>query len=399
MLPFSRVWAALLLMLVAATFRLWFPANQAGEMPSIPLLKLVPSCPVVVLSAVSWVMLVALIAIVVAPLRCRSGWWWVLASLAVSFLLDQHRLQPWAYQSAIYAAVFAVLDDRHARRWLVPLAASVYLYSAVGKVDVQFLHTVGQEFLDALSRPFGGMPQQLSESTRAKLAMLFPTTEFFAGLGLLFPATRPIAGAAVMLMHATLIAILGPWGLDHSTGVLVWNAALLVQAYLLMVRPGWQVAATSDHSKTSPVAWFVVGLMGVAMIAPLGERSGYWDHWLSWSLYSPHTSRVEVEIHVSALQNLPAEVLPFVETDSDHDGWHKLTLEQWSLETRGVPVYPQARYQLALVVEFAQRHRLTDEIRGTVRGVSDRWTGKRTEMRLLGRRELESGLRTFWLTS
>ena len=97
----------------------------------------------------SVVLVLCLLPIVVAPKKFRALWWSVAACLLVSFLLDQHRLQPWAYQSAIYALVFAAIDPRRTRRYLIPLAASVYLYSAAGKFDFQFAHTVGQDFLDS----------------------------------------------------------------------------------------------------------------------------------------------------------------------------------------------------------------------------------------------------------
>ena len=52
-----------------------------------------------------------------------------------------------------------------------------------------------------------------------------------------------------------------------------------------------------------------------------------------------------------------------LDEDVNDDGWRKLAIERWSLESRGVPIYPQARYQLALANEIAARMRLSDEIR------------------------------------
>ena len=50
----------------------------------------------------------------------------------------------------------------------------------------------------------------------------------------------------------------------------------------------------------------------------------------------------------------------------------------WSLQTLGVPIYPQARYQLAVAEKLAREHKLGSAIRVIVRGVSDRWTGERS---------------------
>jgi hypothetical protein len=351
-------------------------------------------------------LVVGLLLIVVAPQRFRSLWWLVAACLLVSFLLDQHRLQPWAYQSAIYALVFAAIDPPRTRRYLIPLAASVYLYSAAGKFDFQFAHTVGQDFLDAVARPIGGLPDRLDESARAKLALIFPAMELLCGVGLLIRPVRIVAAVVVIMMHATLIIVLGPWALDHSYGVLVWNLLLIVQAYVLMIKPEWSARSSRrdrdrldcESSQSNRVAsCFVCGVVLLALVAPLLERFGYWDHWTSWSLYSPHTSRVEIELHRSAVDALHPSLRTFVEKDENDDGWRKLAIERWSLSCRGVPIYPQARYQLALAEKIATQLRLTDEIRVRVRGVSDRWTGQRDEQLLLGRGKIRDAMRSYWL--
>ena len=161
----------------------------------------------------------------------------------------------------------------------------------------------------------------MDESARAKLALIFPAVELLCGVALLFRPTRIVAAVVVIMMHATLILVLGPWALDHSNGVLVWNLLLIVQAYLLMIKPEWSNHASeqdrarqfkSESSKYNSVgSWFVVGVVGCALFAPLLERFGYWDHWTSWSLYSPHTSRVDIELHRSAVDALPSSLRTF----------------------------------------------------------------------------------------
>ena len=177
---------------------------------------------------------------------------------------------------------------------------------------------------------------------------------------------------------------------------------LIVQAYLLMLKPELYpdeaARAAKQVHRSGPGCRFAQGVVIIALVAPLFERSGYWDHWTSWSLYSPHTSRVEIELHHSAIDALPAIVRSFLEEDADGDGWHELAIDRWSLEERAVPIYPQARYQLALAAAIANRNQLSDEIRARVKSVSDRWTGQRREQLMLGRGEIDEGLKMFWLT-
>lgn len=406
-----RLWAIFSLLLVVVTLPLWFsfpgipaiPAVAIGihHFPSIrwlpELCYVVPSC----------VMVASLLLIVVSPEKHRSAWWVVAICLLASFLLDQHRMQPWAYQSAVYAVVFAAIRPARARRYLIPLAASVYIYSAAGKFDFQFTHTVGQDFLEALSRPFGGIPDQWNESTRAKLALIFPSAELLCGIGLLLPRTRIRAAALLIVMHATLILVLGPWALNHSNGVLVWNVLLIVQAYVLVIRPERHAKSIDEESVATAEVTprdnrIAVGLANVVVVCvlagPILERWGYWDHWTSWSLYSPHTSRVEIEIHRSATDSLPSAVQTFLHEDENEDGWRPLAIEQWSLQSRGVPIYPQARYQLALASQIATQLQLSDEIRARCQSISDRWTGRRDQTRLLGNDEIRDELKKYWLS-
>ena len=135
----------------------------------------------------------------------------------------------------------------------------------------------------------------------------------------------------------------------------------------------------------------------IALVAPLGERLGYWDHWLSWALYSPHSSRVEVEVHESAIEKIDSETRNFFVEKDENDRWRALAMDAWSLQRLGVPIYPQARFQLAVADQLAREHQLGDAIRVIVRDVSDRWTGERVEERLIGEKKIREELERYWL--
>ncbi len=236
-----------------------------------------------------------------------------------------------------------------------------------------------------------------------RLALLFPAVEFAAGVGLLIPGTRRGAAVLVMAMHVCLIAILGPWNLNHSLGVLLWNLLLLAQAYLLLFQKPVLTSSpkSSETLSASSTPRLVLGLVRVivviAILAPLLERRGYWDHWTSWSLYSPHTSYVDVEIHQSAIERLSPTLTECLESDTNGDGWALVDLGRWSLKTQGVPIYPQARYQLGLADAIASRYQLNDEIRARFSGVADRLSGQRERQMMGNRREIEAAAQQFWM--
>ena len=263
----------------------------------------------------------------------------------------------------------------------------------MGKFDFQFLHTVGQDFLNQAIVPVESWLPTIDDRTSMVLACGFPLVEISAAIGLLIRPARRYAAMLVMAMHVSLIALLGPWGLDHSMGVLAWNGVLLGQAYwLFSVSKSEEEPGREPRKETNKFAgrrWLAMGVVGWALVAPIGERYGYWDHWLSWSLYSPHTSRAMIELHQSALKRLPPEVREHLDADHDGDRWRRLAIGEWSLRSRRVPIYPQGRYQLMLAAEIARRYELDSEIRVVSQSLSNRWTGKREEKRRMGIRELK----------
>lgn len=65
--------------------------------------------------------------------------WWAISglvlfatALSVLILIDQHRLQPWAWQLLLMSCVFAT-RSANATRLLMLLTISVYFWSAVSK--------------------------------------------------------------------------------------------------------------------------------------------------------------------------------------------------------------------------------------------------------------------------
>lgn len=413
---FARIWAAFLLVLVMVTYPLWFAALDSRSALAVPLLPVISSLSGYLTILPSITLLIGLIIAVLARqnIRVQLGWMLVAASLLMTFLVDQHRLQPWAYQSFFYALIFSSMNPSTCRKWIMPLAASVYVYSAAGKFDFQFQHTVGQDLISALASFMGGLPVNFDAKSATRLALFFPTVELLAGLGLTLPKTRRLSVIVLTLMHVSLLILLGPWSLDHSWGVLLWNLMLITQAYFVFwVRyepdlpassadvPVADRAVTATHHsfESSIFAVCVKFLIVLAILCPLLERSGYWDHWTSWSLYSPHTSRAEIELHRSVMGNLDPPIVAFLEEDEDGDGWHRLSLESWSLGRRFVPIYPQARYQLAIANQLCVSGGLDAQIRVKLKGVADRWTGTRSESRLMGKQQIQEACEDFWLNT
>lgn len=392
---FARIWSLGLGMLLLVTYPLWFQIPDHGSgFPRVSWITL-PSDSWIVFAA-EMLALGALICGLTAVWWAgnRRWCWWVIGiSLACLVVLDQHRLQPWVYQSLLYAMILAGLSWREGRPWMMAIAISVYFYSALGKLDYQFIHTVGNQMIQTLTGPIGGV----SELAATRFAIALPIAELSIAVLLAIPKTRRLGGVVAIAMHLTLIGLLGPWALGHSLGVLAWNGLLAVQAGVLFV------AAAPDQNDNAaapmPVRWITRVILVGALLLPLTERFGYWDHWLSWALYSPHNSRAEIQVHRSVIDQMQPIVREYLDDDADGDRWSQLDIGRWSLEQRWVPIYPQARYQLALALQIARRGNLGQAIRVKLKSVSDRRTGRRQETFLIGRSELEREASRFWLVS
>jgi len=398
----QRVWAAALLGLVLLSWRLWLPswAASAVEFPRVPLLTLGQPMIAALESVGLAGLLVSLGVILVrkqVPWQAFAG---VSLSLACLFLTNQHRLQPWAYQGWLYGILFACLPPATARRFLIALTISIYAYSALGKFDQQFLRTVGPDLVAALV-PWLDRGTEPADGLLSLAAAALPAAELGLAILLAIPRTRRLAGVAAIAMHSLLLVALGPLGLGHSKAVLAWNVFLAAQAWLVFVRP--QPVEPSLSLMPSVGTWQRVGrttaklMVLTALVLPLLERTGYWDHWLSWSLYSPHTSRVDVQVHRTALDSLPASAGEFLRPSAEQDGWYELALDRWSLAQLAVPVYPQARFQLGGAQFLSRSLPSPDAIRIKIRGVADRRTGQRSELWLIGRRQIDAQADRYWL--
>jgi hypothetical protein len=396
------LWAIGLLSLLAVTYPLWIPSwllatlGSSDSFPQVPWLAIPVSGAVlqaVDASAFS-VLVIVLVGLVWKPDK-RILWAAVFATLGTQILLDQQRLQPWAYQSLLYSLVLLGLPWRFAKPCLIAITISIYAYSAAGKFDFQFVHTVGTDIVQALLSPVLEIDGELA----ARLAFVLPVSELSIALLLCIPKTRRPGGYLVIALHLSLVTLLGPWWLNHSWGVLAWNGLLIAQSgFLFLQRPleliDSDAAMDADASLIArtdeavrPLAWIAFAAVGLALIAPLFERTGYWDHWPSWALYSPHNSRAEIQIHRSGTARLPDDLKAYLHPEPG-DRWLNLDIETWSLDQRLVPVYPQARYQRQLASRLANAYQLGNAIRVKVKSVSDRFTGEREETYLIGAGEL-----------
>lgn len=313
----------------------------------------------------------------------RVGCCIAVVSLAILVARDQNRLQPWAYQFLVLGTVLTLTDRRLgltiARWYLIGL----YTHSGLSKLDVSFGTELGARFLASLVGPFGVQPRSWPESLRLGVTLLMPAVELILGLGLVIRRTRRWASGGLVIMHLVLIGLLGPWALNHSAIVLVWNASLLLENLLLF--QGYEPALTvGDESWTTrPTAILAVSLGALSIVLPFGERWGYFDAWPSHALYASHVGRVDILIAEVDRTRFPLAVQRHA-GEPDASGWCRVDLTGWSRELRGVPVYPGVRAGLGIAEWLACRYPGQRPVKAVVYGPADRWTRWRRRNELVG---------------
>jgi hypothetical protein len=402
-----------MLALVAATWPVWLAHEDI--FPQVPIVAWMAWLPAWAGNTLAGVMLLGLLVALASPSGASFGFVPRLACGAVAFAwlvlaaADYQRLQPWAWQGALLAVLFAAADERSqlaAARWM---AIGIYLHSAVSKLDAEFLSTLGMQFASVPAGLVGLRLEEWPREARFAVALLIPLTELAAGLLLIVPTARSpwrwIGLGLAMVMHLALLLILGPLGLGHRPGVLIWNLAFLAQDFVLFwplppsVTSEPRDAAESEATITTAEVASLTACYSVLLAAlawPCLVFFEWCDPWPAWGLYSPAASRVVVSLPPAARERVPPEWQPFLEPASD-GSLLVLRLDRAALGLLGAPLYPHARPQLGLAAALARRWGLERSVRAELLGPADRFSHLRRREELLGSDAIAAALRRFRL--
>ncbi len=419
-LRFLKIVLALFsLVLLITTWQLWVPQTLFPQVPLFSWILILPAWLdwltflTMVVSAVC--ILGIVIFSILLQIRGRELWYifqqvcggLFFTAFLISILFDQHRIQPWAYQFAISFLLLLFLKPQRAISVFRLFVISIYFFSALSKCDASFVQTLGRHLVDGLFTGMGLSTAYWSEQSLTWIAASFPVAELLVALGLFIPRTRRWALWAAVLMHVCLIIAVGPWGLNHHQGVIIWNIYFIVQD--LMIFGPWFERTRFQESSTSDTGWSlsltavsgsergVLLVAWFAMSAPFLEPMGYFDHWPAWGLYSSHHDRVTLLVDARDKSSLPPSLQPFVDSPQPLSRWSRVRLDRWSLAELGVPIYPQARFQcgVALAVGRVLEHGMREkkqqqpQVKLLYEGAANRFTGKRKMNEYSGLKQIE----------
>jgi len=173
----------------------------------------------------------------------------------------------------------------------------------------------------------------------SSLCILATTAELTAGVLLLVPRVQHIGMSIATIVHITLMAAFGPMGLNQQAAVVIWNGFLVAWVILLFWKPS---------QLPSPDRFCLTGATAFCFVWPTLALFGATDNWTGWQLYSPRPEILKIQIHTDAVPELHSSVRPYVEKPGPLQYWCTVRVDRWSLQCTGVPLYPQARFQLAV---------------------------------------------------
>ncbi len=380
-------------LMIGLSYPLWIDL-PGSTFPRVPFVARMPMAP-------SWLTFArfsaTLLALISASVGYRTRWSLgvALTMLAWSVAEDQFRLQPWVYQFLLMGFVLANAPSERALGLCRVVIVALYFHSGLSKLDRSFEEESGRQFLGSAVSLLGGDLRRWSGSIVSPAVRLMPAWEISVAVGLVFRTTRRLALVGAVLQHLALIAILGPWGLRHSTIVLVWNAAMIAEVVVLFRSPVF----LPPGDRPSRLAGLVVAL---AVLLPSFERFGLWDTWPSFGLYASHNERASVYVDVpEALEGAPpfSEIAAYLGPPTEWGTRRWLDLARWSLTERGVPLYPQGRALNGVAEVVASRYEgigpvLLRQIRR-----ADPRTGRRREVDLVGLDAIRRHGDSYWLNA
>ena len=295
-------------------------------------------------------------------------------------IVNQHRLQPWHWLFGLSLLSTVLLAAPHSLQVIRVIVATVYIFSALSRVSADIGSGMTGQIAATIFRlvqlPRAAENPDLIFSTAA----LFAVVEFAIGCGLLWPRFRNVCVVLAVMLHITLITALSPVGLGHHSGVLIWNLMFIFLVPVVFRRmlpsdPSHRVDAAMDtdeqisrhasdeRHRKSTMARF---LCGMAFVVPASGLFGIADNWISWQLYSPRPEVFGLFVRQNSVTDLPDSLQRFVSQPDPIEDLCMVRLDRWCLAETGSPMYPEDRFQLAIIQRVTQNIKDRADIRVTI---------------------------------
>lgn len=316
--------------------------------PVIPVFEALDAVPPFIHTLLFYLSIPALALLFVFPTN-RLLLFTVLVVEVCSCLLDVIRWQPWEYQY-LFIIVILILNHHNTKAGLTAVAflmVSIYIFSGLHKVNGGFLHSVWDSMI---LRRFFTVPNTLIKQPWLHYAgLLLPLLEIVLGFALLLLKNKRIPALLLIGIHLFILLLLGPLGLNYNSIVWPWNCAMILFLYVMFCR--------RDAQFTFSLMWkgWNRAILLFWGILPILSFAGYWDYYLSSSLYSGNTPKLAICIKDAKAAKGLEEYFAKKDGFKICNGDAMITLQNWALKEINVPPYPEERYYRKVKQKWEQK--------------------------------------------
>lgn len=292
-------------------------------------------------------MLILLVRLLIVRSAERSLVAFLLLTFAFS-LWDQSRWMPFFYQFWVMLAVLASAPegenatDEERQRALNTLSCiplGIWLWSGIHKINAAYFGIGHAWLVRPLLRFF---PDDLHNVILGS-AFLAPIVEGGGALLLIVPATRKLGVLVLTAMHLFILLALGPLGRNWNQSVWSWNVLMLIFLWLLYFprkMSGSELIFGTAQTLRGKLLHGAVVILFLVMPGFNFARTGLWDDFPSFCLYSWTTKEAEIVVPENSERLLPPEMTRSLHRDGDTS---ILSLLDWSYDVFSLPPYHASR--------------------------------------------------------
>jgi hypothetical protein len=258
--------------------------------------------------------------------------------LTLILLQDQMRWQPWVYLYFLMLLPYLIESNNSANRKLIMIClqwiiVGVYIWSGVHKWNSGFLDVTFAQMVKA-----SGI--SVDFHTWKKAGYIIPFLEVSIGLALLTPKFRKVGVCIAIVTHIVILFYLSPVVLEHNSVVYPWNIAMIVFVCLLFWNNTENLVMKFQEFRANVLLLIPVVLI---WLFPLLNFFGYWDHYLSFSLYSNKPSKFYIAIEKGEIHKIDNRFENYFANIQGMQGGQLIDVDKWAFSELNVPFYPEMR--------------------------------------------------------
>ncbi len=310
------------------------------ELLTVPLFNIAIPESIIYLSAIT-MFLSAILGVITKPV---TGTYLYLLSLACYIIIciaDVHRITPYMMVFfALFACFTFLKHDRHIfYTALIFTLSGIYIFSGLHKFNTGFVTDIAPRFY------FHSLPL----SYDIKIGYTMAATEVLLGMLLLFKSTRRIATVILIFMHAIILWKLSPWKYVWNYIVIPWNSIMIFSlVYLFKQSVVSRFKIGSGRSVLIALAVVIWVIPCVSQFLPLSEN-------ISLKLYSGQSipgyiSFTSKEAYFESMNR------------SKDDQFMIISLQQFSMEERGIAFNPEVTYYNEVFSRFREKYASTNQL-------------------------------------